>query len=335
MSNAAGNQADIANNAASTDASNAASAFGKAQGGIDSYLSNVNSALAAGNPFEAKDYLTQQNLATSGAMNSQNTAAQQQEQSNVARTGTNSAAVANDIANNARTGQRDLTNYNANRDTQNENTWLNQQQQLFGDQARGNSEEAGLYGTALGGQNSTLGTAQTGEDQQGQEYNSMISAGIGAAGVVGGAFCPAKGSLYLTEGGLERPVEALKVGDQLEGIDGEMQQIEEIQVGVFPVLRVTFDNGMVARNSKTHAFALPFGGFTVAIHSLDKAVKTRSGPARVVSVEPDGEDTVFNIITNGSHTYRADGIWALGVGEAERQVTMDQWAKIGEQLRAQ
>ena len=41
---------------------------------------------------------------------------------------------------------------------------------------------------------------------------------------------------------------------------------------------------------------------------------------------------VFNVITDGSHTYRADGMWSLGVGEAERAVSMDKWQEIGERL---
>lgn len=188
MSNAAGNQANIANAAASTDAANAASAYGSAQGGIDNYLSNVNSTLAAGNPYEAKDYLTQQNLETSGAMNSANDAAQQQEQATVARTGTNSAALPNEIAAQARAGQRQLTDYTAGRNTENEGKWLQEQQGLFGDQARGASLEEGLYGTSIGGQNSTLSTAQQGMDEQEQSNNGMIDAAIGAGGTVAGGF---------------------------------------------------------------------------------------------------------------------------------------------------
>ena len=148
----------------------------------------MNSTLSAGNPFESKDYLTKQNLATSGAMNSENDAATQALQQNVARTGTNSAALAGTIASNARQGQRDLTQYNAGRDTANENTWLQQQDKLLGDEATGASEEAGLYSTSLGGQNSTLGTAQQGEDAQAQANDGMIDAGIGAAGTVAGGY---------------------------------------------------------------------------------------------------------------------------------------------------
>ena len=188
MSSAAGDQAGIANSAATTDAGNASTAFGSAQGDIGNYMSNVNSALAAGNPFESKDYLTQQNLDTSGAMNSANTAAQQQEQGTVARAGTNSAALASDVAENARAGQRDLTQYNAGQNTANENTWLNQQDRLLGDQAQGASEEAGLYGTSVGAQDSTLNTAQEGEDYQEGQNNQMINAGIQAGGVAAGAF---------------------------------------------------------------------------------------------------------------------------------------------------
>jgi hypothetical protein len=188
VSNAAGNQAKVADAAASTDQANALNAYGAAQGDTSEYLSNVNSALAAGNPFEAKDYLTQQNLETSGAMNSENDAARQQEQQTVARTGTNSAALPNEIAAQARTSQRDLTQYNAGRDTANEGTWLNQQDKLLNDQGQGARDEAALYGTSIGGQDSTLGTAQEGEDDQAKLSDQEINAGVGAAGTALGVF---------------------------------------------------------------------------------------------------------------------------------------------------
>jgi hypothetical protein len=188
VSNAAGNQAKVADAAASTDQANALNAYGAAQGDTSEYLSNVNSALAAGNPFEAKDYLTQQNLETSGAMNSENDAARQQEQQTVARTGTNSAALPNEIAAQARTSQRDLTQYNAGRDTSNENTWLQQQDKLLSDQGQGANIEAGLYGTSVSGQDSTLGTAQEGADEQSKENDAELNAGVGAAGTALGVF---------------------------------------------------------------------------------------------------------------------------------------------------
>lgn len=182
MSNAAGDQAQIANNAASVDAGNAASSFGAASGDIGTYLSNVNSTLSAGNPFQSKTYLANQNLETSGAMNSQNDAEKAALGQTVARTGTNSAALANTVASSTRQGQRDLTQYNAGRDTANENTWLQQQDKLLGDEATGSAQEAGLYGTSLSGQDSTLGTAQTGEDEQGKENDAELNSGIKAGG---------------------------------------------------------------------------------------------------------------------------------------------------------
>lgn len=188
MSNAAGNQAGVANNAASVDATNATSSFGAASGDIGTYLSNVNSALSAGNPFESKDYLTQQNLETSGAMNAENDAERERLGQTVAKTGTNSAALAGTEAASARQGERDLTQYNAGRDTTNENTWLNQQDKLLGDEATGSGQEAGLYGSSLSGEDSTLGTAQEGEDEQEKGTDSIINQGIKSAGTAAGAF---------------------------------------------------------------------------------------------------------------------------------------------------
>ena len=88
----------------------------------------------------------------------------------------------------------------------------------------------------------------------------------------------------------------------------------------------------INRTSRVHAFALPKGGFTVAINALGKTLLTREGQSRVASVERAGQARVFNIITDGSHTYRADGVWALGVGEAESHIDMATWNKIGDTL---
>lgn len=174
--------------AADTEGQNAAESFGAAQGDVGNYLSNVNSALAAGNPFESKDYLTQQNLATSGAMNSEKDAADQALQQTAARTGTNTAALANEEGNIARTGQRDLTNYNATRDTANEGTWLNQQDKLLGDEATGAGEEAGLYGTSVGGQSADLGSLTKADSAYNELEDQLLGQTANAVGTATGAF---------------------------------------------------------------------------------------------------------------------------------------------------
>lgn len=167
-------------------------------------------------------------------------------------------------------------------------------------------------------------------------FGSSFGSGLGDTAIQGlqsaMAACPATGSLYLMADGTEKQVESLIVGDKIMGIDDEPQTIEEIQMSQSSVLRITTDDGHAARNSPVHAFALPRGGFVVAIHALGKTILSANGPTRVMDVKWDGEDWVFNIITDGSHTYRADGIWALGVGEAERHVSMSAWARVGDRL---
>lgn len=186
MSNDAGNDAKAAANQNSTDAQ---ASLGQADAGLAGYMSNVNSQLAAGNPYESKAYLENQNLATSGAMNSENDAADQALQQTVASTGGSSAALANTEAEAARQGQRDLTNYNATRDTQNEDKWLNEQQQLDRDQLAGASEEGSLYSTALGGQTSDLKTEEEAQAAQDQMWGGIVgSAMTGAGAGLGAAF---------------------------------------------------------------------------------------------------------------------------------------------------
>jgi len=198
------------------------------------------------------------------------------------------------------------------------------------------SESANLTESGLQMQGNMIqGIAAPAENYTAQEQMEpweLTGASIEAAGNIAAAICPARGSLYLVPGDREVPVETLKVGEEITGIDGEAQVIEEIQTAQAPILRVVTANGFTARNSRVHAFALPAGGFVVAIHALGKTLLTTTGKGKVISVEDDGVDTVFNVITNGSHTYRADGIWALGVGEAERYVSMDTWSRIGDKL---
>lgn len=175
--------------AADTSSSDASGSLGAYQGDISDYMSNVNSAIAAGNPYESKDYLTKQNLETSGAMNSEKDAADQALNTTAARTGTNTAALAGEEADIARTGERDLTGYNAGRDTANAHDWESEKQGLMGDQLAGANSEAGVYGTATGGRDSALSSMTQADDAENQMWAGLgESAMSGLSGGLGAAF---------------------------------------------------------------------------------------------------------------------------------------------------
>lgn len=166
----------------------------------------------------------------------------------------------------------------------------------------------------------------------------MATGAIGAAGTAYGGYlrgCPVRGSKYLMADDSEKLVEDLVVGDLLKGIDGEPQTISEIQVGPLPTVIVKTDNGFTTRNSIFHAFALPAGGFVTASHCLGKTVKTATGNGKIISVEKAGVEDIYNVITDGSHTYRADGIWALGQGEGEREVDTATWQRVGRAVKVE
>jgi hypothetical protein len=203
----------------------------------------------------------------------------------------------------------------------------------------GVSNTGGSYMSTLSsGANSAAGEvgnlSQANTAAAGPTFGAILG-GVVGAGVQGltSAYCPVEGSMYLMADGTERPVETLVVGDQIMGIDDEPQTIEEIQSGYAEFIEVLTANGLVTKNSYSHTYALPKGGFTVASRSLGKNISTADGPSEVISVTPAGKAWVFNIITDGSHTYRADGVWALGVGDDERRVGMNEWAGVGTRLK--
>lgn len=200
----------------------------------------------------------------------------------------------------------------------------------FGEATSALEDVSGQYNpTAYEGGATSAGSAEekTASDIA-EESDSWENAAIGAAGSLGSAaltgFCPAKGSMFLMYDGSWKKVEDLGTGDKLLGIDGAPQTIEKIQTAFVPILRVTAlaakellrkPTTYVARNSWSHAFALPVGGFVTANNASFRRILGRKGPCWVESVTPDGQDTVYNVMTDGSHTYCADGLWAVGDAE--------------------
>ncbi|HEV2709140.1 MAG TPA: hypothetical protein VGU67_02905 [Edaphobacter sp.] len=155
------------------------------QGDINNYNSNVNSQIAQGNPYQSKAYIQNQNLMTSGAANSANTAANAATRDTALRTGENTASVAAQAAENGRNSARTITDYNATRDTSNTDKWEQDQQNLNRDQLAGADSEAGMFGTTTGARNAALGDLTNIQDSQ----DALWQAGIGAVGAgVGGAF---------------------------------------------------------------------------------------------------------------------------------------------------
>jgi hypothetical protein len=160
--------------------------LGQYNSDIGSYTSNVNSTLAAGNPFATQQYLQNQNVATSGAMNSANTKETQQLRDSARRSGTNTAAIAGTQAASARQGQMDLTNYNATQANQNEDKWLQEQQGLFKDQLAGAQSEEGLYSTQVGGASNALSNYTSADDAEEQMWGQLASGAATGAGVGAG-----------------------------------------------------------------------------------------------------------------------------------------------------
>lgn len=224
-----------------------------------------------------------------------------------------------------------LSNINLQNAQLGQQNWLNAANVLSGSTNVFNPA-TGAGSAATGAGSAAASTANQVQQADQQGIQDAISVASSAAGTAGSILCPAEGSLYRMADGSEKPVETLAIGEEIAGIDDEPQTIEEIQSNYTNIVRVCTENGYVNRISPVHAFVLPRGGFTVAARSLGKTILTAEGPSKVISVEPAGKAWVFNIITNGSHSYCSDGVWALGVGDAERHIGMNEWAEIGNRM---
>src|SRR5208283_2378589 len=327
---------------------NATTAFGKAQGDVNLGQGDVNtfqSQLAkfkAANPYvQGGEYAISQNQSLADTANAGAIATRQALESAAVHGGANPAPAIAGAEEVAQQNQRTLGSEEAKAN----------QERITGE-AGYNEKALGGYRTAGEMQNAVTGQQGTLASQQGQLGQDALKTALGAAEwhdpaadewnkVAGNVtemtasalLCPARGSLYLLANGAEMPVELLRAGDELMGIDGEAEKVEEIQTATSPVLRIETDEGHAIRVSRVHAFALPKGGFVVASHCLGKTILTgKLGQGRIRSVSPGGVDTVFNVITGGSHTYRANGLWSLGVGEAERVTSMNDWDKIADAM---
>jgi len=307
-----------------TDTERSQTALDTAQQDINTYGGAVNK-FAAANPYVEggqAETATNQMAADTAAGMAQS--AGQGIQSAAVRTGQNAGGAIAATEEMQQANERALVGQEAKATEDRLASGSTYQDAVMADRAR----QQGMQ-EQLGAEQGTLaqGALNTGEeaaktpsfmDELGQ---GLISAGTSFAGGFGKALgdnmCPAEGSAILMADFTRRPIDLLKKGDRILGIDREPQEITEIETAVVPVLIVTLDNHLMTRNSKSHAFALPFGGFIEASKSLGRAVLTRKGSARVVGIEPSGTARVYSLITDGSHTYQADGVWALGAGDDE------------------
>jgi hypothetical protein len=181
MGGDAGTDAAKSENSDATDWEN--TGVGSYNADLGSYMSNVNSALAAGNPYQTTAYKTAQNLETSGAANSEDTAAKTATRGAALRTGLNSAAVNAQDSENRLAQTRNIDSFNATRDTANDQAWEQERQGLMGQQLAGANSQAAAdaaYGQQRSSATSGLLTQQEEEDQMWAGLGETAMKGAGA-----------------------------------------------------------------------------------------------------------------------------------------------------------
>lgn len=322
---------NTAQNQQAQTSQNAQSSYNAAVGDIGDYKSSL-AKYAAENPYVSGgsfETATNQRMADAAAGGAQGT--QQAIQASMIRSGGNpgsAVAAGEEIARENARGQMDAQ---AKAEQDRAQGLANYNSGVLQATAKPEEMEADLMKDQLSSEQGALGS-ETDTAKTPSFWQQAGLAAIQGGAQVGAAFCPAEGSLYLMADGTEIPVERIRIGDQIRSIAGETETVELIERAMALVLRVETADGLTLRCSRVHAFALPSGGFIEAAKSLGKTVVVHKGSGRIVKVEPDGEARVYSVVTDGSHTYRANGFWSLGVGDAERQITMEEWNRIADKI---
>lgn len=139
---------------------------------------------------------------------------------------------------------------------------------------------------------------------------------IGAAGTLGGAamtaWCPAEGALILCPNGKWRPVQELKNGDVVIGIDDAPDElISDPAPALQSVVEVDAGNH-TTRVSNSHAFARNEGGYQFAEQALGDWLLMDDGEEEVSGVRPLAEKVMcYHLKLKRSHGYCVDGFWSL------------------------
>jgi hypothetical protein len=182
-------------------------------------------------------------------------------------------------------------------------------------------QQGALAGTGTAAQvySNLYGTAGKGNVISDPNYLSPI---LGAAGTIGSAAmgpggvaanaaaCAAEGTLIETDKQIFKPIEELRVGDRVLGVDGRFNRLErppevyerdcvEVSAGAKRVIVST-----------THAFLAAAGGWIRAGDAEGELVRTANGEERVSHVEPAGTRRVVRLLLDGSHSYRTNGIFS-------------------------
>ena len=128
--------------------------------------------------------------------------------------------------------------------------------------------------------------------------------------------CVAEGVFIRMADGDEIPVEEIKVGDSLMGLDSGPCKVTSIIVFNGPLFNVKTQSGLSVRCSATHAFRL-LNGIVQVSESLGETILSDYGWTKVLSVVPVGIGRTYNVITDGSRTFFADGIVGYGASAVE------------------
>jgi len=157
------------------------------------------------------------------------------------------------------------------------------------------------------GAGQTLGAAGQQAAQGKASTSGLLGSLATGAGIA--AACPVEGTPILMMDDSERPIEQLRAGDVIRGVDGGEEVVLTTPEGSDQsCVRVSVE-GETIECSVSHTLLREQGGYVTAERALGAIVKTAHSPGKVDSVETIGARRVYRLRLNRSHTYRCGICW--------------------------
>lgn len=173
----------------------------------------------------------------------------------------------------------------------------------------------GYAGAATGAGGAASQTANDIAQADNSVWSSVIGGLSGVGGAAIGAWCPAYGGMILVAKDKRIPVQALRKGMLVLGIDGKLDELIETPMPkVQPCVKISAAL-YSTQVSEGHTFERVSGGYTIAKDALDDMVwlgDDHECALPVTRVEPLTEKLLcYPIKLKRSHGYNVDGFWSL------------------------
>src|ERR1700674_539174 len=169
-------------------------------------------------------------------------------------------------------------------------------------------------GQGTGAYTNLYGTGQkAATDTRGQNIGILDSAlSAGGTAASGAMTCLCEGTMLMLADGSLIAVQNVLPGMPLASQNGKENRVTALRIyEAVQCVKIEAMNGCTLCASRKHTIVLPLGGYARMEDALLQYVRTYKGPSIVRTMIDLGKQTVYQVLTDGSHDYLSSEFWSL------------------------